>query len=182
MGQPERSKKDAEPMSSTQTGGDPNDDAGDSAAQRQDCLIGWVRSYFHDFSEGRFSLVEDPIDPGRIVHPHVHAHEDEFSYILEGEIGARVGDEVVQATTGSYVFKPRALPHTFWNATTQPARLLELISPAGFEQYFAELADLLRAGGDVDQITKLAQRYGMELRMDWVPELCAKYKLKLVGE
>ena len=134
-----------------------------------------------DFSEGRFSIVEHPIDPGRIVHPHVHAHEDEFSYNLEGEIGARVGDEVVQATTGSYVFKPRALPHTFWNATTQPARLLELISPAGFEQYFAELADLLRAGGDVDQITKLAQRYGMELRMDGVPELCAKYMLKLVG-
>ena len=96
-----------------------------------------------DSSEGRFSIVEHPIDPGRMVHPHVHAHEDEFSYILEGEIGARVGDEVVQATTGSYVFKPRGLPHTFWNATTQPARLLELISPAGFEQYFAELADLL---------------------------------------
>jgi mannose-6-phosphate isomerase-like protein (cupin superfamily) len=103
-------------------------------------------------------------------------------YILEGEIGARVGDEVLQATRGSYVFKPRGLPHTFWNATTQPARLLELISPAGFEKYFAELADLLRAGGDVDQITKLAEKYGMELRMDWVPELCAKYKLKLVGE
>ena len=46
-----------------------------------------------DFSEGRFSIVEHPIDPGRIVHPHVHAHEDEFSYILEGEIGARVGDD-----------------------------------------------------------------------------------------
>src|SRR5215469_3743468 len=61
-----------------------------------------------DSSEGRFSIVEHPIDPGRMVHPHVHAHEDEFSYILEGEIGARVGDEVLQATTGSYVFKPRA--------------------------------------------------------------------------
>src|SRR4029077_21184582 len=58
------------------------------------------------------------------------------------------------------------LPHTFWNATTQPARLLELISPAGFEKYFAELADLLRTGGDVDQITSLAEKYGMELR--WI--------------
>jgi uncharacterized cupin superfamily protein len=117
-----------------------------------------------------------------MVHPHVHAHEDEFSYILEDEIGARIGDEMLQATTGSYVLKPRGLPHTFWNATTKPARLLELISPAGFEKYFAELADLLRTGGGVDQITKLAERYGMELRMDWVPELCAKFKLKLVGE
>ena len=62
------------------------------------------------------------------------------------------------------------------------ARQLELISPAGFEKYFAELADLLLTGGGVDQITNLAEKYGMELRMDWVPELCAKFKLKLAGE
>jgi quercetin dioxygenase-like cupin family protein len=81
-----------------------------------------------------------------------------FPISLEGEIGARVGDEVVQAATGSYVFKPRGLPHTFWNATTKPARLLELISPAGFEKYFDDLADLLRAGGSVDQITNLVDK------------------------
>src|SRR5580704_16017222 len=72
--------------------------------------FGWTRS-----------APELGTDPGRMVPPHVHAHEDEFSYILEGEIGARIGDEVLQATTGSYVFKPRGLPHTFWNATTKPA-------------------------------------------------------------
>jgi hypothetical protein len=60
--------------------------------------------------------------------------------------------------------------------------LLELISPAGFEKYFAELADLLRTGGGVDQIANLAEKYDLTLRMDWVPELCAKFKLKLVGE
>jgi quercetin dioxygenase-like cupin family protein len=60
-----------------------------------------------DPSEARFSIVEHPIDPGRMVHTHVHAHEDEFSYILEGEIGASVGDQVLQATTGSYVFLAR---------------------------------------------------------------------------
>ena len=135
-----------------------------------------------DFNEGRFSIVEHPIDPGRIVHPHMHAHEDEFSYILEGEIGARIGDELLQATTGSYVSKPRGIPHTFWNPTTKPARLLELISPAGFEKYFTELAELLQMGGSVDQITNLAAKYGLTLRMDWAPELCAKFKLKLVGE
>jgi uncharacterized cupin superfamily protein len=113
-----------------------------------------------------------------MLHPHVHAHEDEFSYMLEGESGV----EVLQATTGRYVFKPRGLPHTFWNATTKPARLLELISPAHFEKNFAELADLLQTAGDVNQFTNLTGKYGMELRMDWVPELCAKFKLKLVGE
>jgi quercetin dioxygenase-like cupin family protein len=144
--------------------------------------LGAIFKISGDSSEGRFSIVEHPIDPGRMVHPHVHAHEDEFSYVLEGEIGARIGDEALQATTGSYVFKPRGLPHTFRNATTRPARLLELISPAGFEKYFAELADCCTRAAMSDQITNLAKKYGMELRMDWVPELCAKYKLKLVGE
>jgi hypothetical protein len=60
--------------------------------------------------------------------------------------------------------------------------LLELISPAGFERYFAELADLLRTGRGVDQITNLAEKYGLKRQMDWVPELCAKFKLKLVAE
>ena len=73
-----------------------------------------------DSSEGRFSIIEHPIDPGRMVYPHVHAHEDEFSYILEGEIGARIGDEVLQAATGSYVFKPRAY-HT--RSGTRPRSL-----------------------------------------------------------
>ena len=154
------------------------EDAMASAAKKQHRIKEPVRSRL-DRESGRFEAfivkkvvaeVEDPLAEWTVEEAQDHRP------------GAQVGDEVVQATTGSYVFKPRGLPHTFWNATTQPARLLELISPAGFERYFAELADLLRAGADVDQITKLAEKYGMELRMDWVPELCAKHKLKLVGE
>jgi uncharacterized cupin superfamily protein len=60
-------------------------------------------------------------------------------YVLEGTIGARVGDREVVAGAGSYL-KPRGL-HTFWNAGPGPARLLEVIAPAGFETYFAELAE-----------------------------------------
>src|SRR5260370_24766213 len=77
-----------------------------------------------DSSEGRFSIVEHPIDPGRMVHPPVHAIEDELSYILEGEIGARTGDERLHATTAGYLFKPSALPHPFSTAATKPATLL----------------------------------------------------------
>jgi hypothetical protein len=65
---------------------------------------------------GAFAVVEHPIEPGRLVPPHVHLHEDEYSYVLEGTIGARLGDHEVVAGPGSYLFKPRGLMHTFWNA------------------------------------------------------------------
>jgi len=56
--------------------------------------LGVVFKISGESSEGRFSTVEHPLDPGRIVHPHVHAHEDEFSYILEGDLGiARLADK-----------------------------------------------------------------------------------------
>ncbi len=131
---------------------------------------------------GALSIVEHPIEPGRLVPPHVHEREDEFSYILEGEIGARIGDEIVQATPGCYVLKPRKVPHTFWNAGTQRGRLIEIISPAGFEKFFAELAELLQAEPDFDKIANLGARYGLGFQMDWVPELTAKYNLKLLGQ
>ncbi|HLL80438.1 MAG TPA: cupin domain-containing protein, partial [Ktedonobacteraceae bacterium] len=70
---------------------------------------------------GAFAVVEHPIEPGRLVLPHVHLHEDEYSYVLEGTIGARVGDRELIAGQGSYVVKPRGLMHTFWNPGPGPA-------------------------------------------------------------
>jgi quercetin dioxygenase-like cupin family protein len=91
-----------------------------------------------------FSLVEHPIAPRTLAAPmHVHEHEDEYSYVLEGEVGVQIGDEVHYALPGDLVIKPRGIPHAFWNRSDEPARLLEIISPAGFERYFAELAPLL---------------------------------------
>jgi len=78
-------------------------------------------------------VVEHPIDPHRLVPPHTHSDTDEYSYVLEGEIGARIGDRIVTARVGTYVLKPRKVMHTFWNATDRPARILEILSPAKFE-------------------------------------------------
>jgi mannose-6-phosphate isomerase-like protein (cupin superfamily) len=122
-------------------------------------------------------VVEHPIEPGRLIVPHVHEHEDEYSYVLEGTIGARVGDHEVVAGQGSYVIKPRGLMHTFWNAGPGPARLLELISPAGFEKYFAELAE----AEDPDRRQELAAKYGVTYSDEWVAELTSRYNLKLLG-
>src|SRR3954469_24740505 len=90
---------------------------------------------------GAFAVVEHPIEPGRLVLPHVHLHEDEYSYVLEGTIGARVRDREVVAGAGTSRIKPRWLMLSFWNAGPGPARLLEIIARAGFESYFAELAE-----------------------------------------
>lgn len=130
---------------------------------------------------GAFSVVEHPIEPGRLVPPHMHTREDEFSYVLEGEIGVRVGDEEVTAMPGCYIFKPRGIPHTFWNASAQMGRVIEIISPAGFEQFFLELADLFAAEADINQIAEANARHGNFFHLEWVPELTAKYHLKLLG-
>ena len=94
-------------------------------------------------ADERFSLVEHPLSARALAAPlHRHNREDEYSYVLEGRVGALLGDEVVVGSPGDLIFKPRNQWHTFWNAGDQPARLLEIISPAGFEGFFDELVDL----------------------------------------
>ena len=91
-----------------------------------------------DESGGGFSLVEHPIPARALAAPlHRHRREDEYSFVLEGRVGALLGDEVVYGEPGDLIFKPRGQWHTFWNAGDEPARILEIISPAGFERYFA---------------------------------------------
>jgi mannose-6-phosphate isomerase-like protein (cupin superfamily) len=125
---------------------------------------------------GAFAVVEHPIEPGRLVLPHFHRHEDEYSYVLEGTIGARIGDREIIAGPGSYVIKPRGLMHTFWNPGPAPARLLEVIAPAGFESYFIELAE----ASDPHRGSELATKYGVTYSSDWVADLTSRYNLKLL--
>jgi quercetin dioxygenase-like cupin family protein len=128
---------------------------------------------------GNFSVVEHPIEPGTLVPPHTHSREDEYSYVLEGEVGVKVGDQEFLATVGDIIVKPRGVSHTFWNPGSQPARLLEIIAPAGFESYFEEMSRVLNAGGppDQEQIARIAEKYGMTYQMEQIPELVTKYHL-----
>src|ERR1700704_6182031 len=96
-----------------------------------------------DESGGGFSLVEHPMGPRALAAPmHRHHHEDEYSYVVEGRMGALLGDDVLEAGPGDLVFKPRGEWHTFWNAGEDACRILEIIAPAGFGRFFAELVDL----------------------------------------
>ncbi len=132
---------------------------------------------------GQYSVVEHPLAPGALVPPHRHAREDELMYVLEGEIGARVGDRVLHAAQGSYVFKPRNVSHAFWNEKDEPALVMHVLSPAGFEGYFEDLHDLIPKSGqpDFDQVTRLAARYGVVFQLDWVPELEKRFGVSVYG-
>jgi mannose-6-phosphate isomerase-like protein (cupin superfamily) len=130
---------------------------------------------------GRFSLVEHPMSPRALAAPvHRHTREDEYSFVLEGRMGALLGDDVVEAGPGDLVFKPREQWHTFWNAGDEPCRILEIISPAGFEIFFKELSDM---GGvlaaDPDDVAQLSKRYGLEMRPETVPGLLERFGLRL---
>jgi mannose-6-phosphate isomerase-like protein (cupin superfamily) len=137
-----------------------------------------------DTSEGGFSLVEHPMSPRALAAPlHRHTREDEYSYVLEGRMGALLGEDVLEAGPGDLVLKPRAEWHTFWNAGDEPCRILEIIAPAGFERFFAELVDL---GGvtqaDPEVLGELCERYELEMDPSSVPSLLERFGLRFPGE
>ena len=128
----------------------------------------------------RFALVEHPMSPHALAAPlHRHSREDEYSFVLEGRMGALLGDDVVEAGPGDLVFKPRNQWHTFWNAGGTPCRILELISPAGFEVYFEELVALGGSGeAPPETLTALARRYGLEVQAGSIPQLIERFGLR----
>ncbi len=130
---------------------------------------------------GDFSLVEHPMSPRALAAPlHRHTREDEYSYVLEGRMGAILGDDVLEAGPGDLVFKPRDQWHTFWNAGEGPARILEIIAPAGFEGFFAELVEM---GGVLqahpEALGALCTRYELEMQPDSVPDLLDRFGLQM---
>jgi hypothetical protein len=97
-------------------------------------------------------------------------------------MGALLGDQVVEAGPGDLVFKPRDQWHTFWNAGDEPCRILEIIAPAGFEDFFREVSDMGGAmKAEPGDLIALGDRYGMQFQMDSIPDLVARFGVQ-VGE
>ncbi len=128
-------------------------------------------------TQGTLSIVEHPIPPHTLAAPlHRHSGEDEYSYVIEGRMGALLGSQVVVAEAGSLVFKPRGQWHTFWNAGDAPCRVLEIIAPGGFEEMFAEMgADPQLMVGE--GATAMDARYGLEVDYESVERLCREHSL-----
>jgi quercetin dioxygenase-like cupin family protein len=133
---------------------------------------------------GAFALIEATLGPRRLgAPPHMHHREDEVTCVLDGELMVQVGERVICARPGSVVFKPRGVFHTVWNSTMGTARFLEFISPAGFEEYFSELARFLPVEGppDVPMMIELARRYEVEFDMTRLPEILKHYEVEAPG-
>ena len=128
----------------------------------------------------RFALVEHPLEPRALAAPmHRHHREDEYSFVLEGCIGALLGDAVVTGNPGDLIFKPRDQWHTFWNAGNDPARILEIISPAGFENYFREVGAELRNGApDQQRLAALCSRYELDMDPSSIPGLIDRFDIR----
>lgn len=126
-------------------------------------------------SDGRFSVVHHPIAPHALAAPlHYHRNEDEYSFVLRGKLGALLGEEVVTADPGTWVYKPRHQWHTFWNAGDDICEIIEVISPAGFENYFREVA---QSWGDLQRFAEINAKYQLDMDFDSVPVLCDRFGL-----
>ena len=132
-------------------------------------------------SGGGFSLVEHPMAPRALGAPmHRHTREDEYSYVLEGRVAVQLGEEIVYGTPGDLIFKPRGQWHTFWTAGDEPARILEIISPAGFESYFERLGALLAPGSPPDPaaLQAVAAEHELEVDLASIPRLMEQHGLR----
>ena len=132
-------------------------------------------------TSGAFSIVEHPIDPQSLAAPyHTHTREDEYSIVLEGEVGFALDEQVVIGRPGDTIFKPRDVRHAFWNAGQGPARILEVITPAGFEKYFAEIGEVFAQPGPpaTAALASIAGKYGLRMERESAPALIEKHGLK----
>jgi quercetin dioxygenase-like cupin family protein len=152
--------------------------AADEGDQINDVTI----KLYGDETNGAVSIIEQAFEPGLLLPPHVHEN-DVWLYIRDGEMHARVGDEVVQAGPGCWVLKPRRIPHTMWNAGNETAHIMEVYTPGGFELFFQDFDERVRQGPvGLEELNQLGAAHGIQFFEDWIPELKAAYHLRVVGE
>jgi len=135
-----------------------------------------------DDTAGGPAFVVHDLAPRALGSPvHTHTHEDEWSYVLSGAVGLEIGGTASVARGGDLVLKPRGVPHAFWNAGDEPARLLEVITPGGFEDYFAAIAEVLAVDGppDLGRLAEVAARFDLEIDPTSVPRLAQTHGLVL---
>jgi hypothetical protein len=99
-------------------------------------------------------------------------------YVLSGKVGIMVGDRIDVAGGGSWALKPRNVVHAMWNAGPVPARVIEVLTPAGSEQWFEEIAALV--AGDGAGFDDACRRDGIRFLPDspWTAELKRRYDLR----
>lgn len=122
-----------------------------------------------EHTRGAYSLLEQ-VCAGAPPPLHVHDHEEEAFYLLEGTVDLRLGDTVTTVEAGGFCLIPRGTPHTFTSTSASPARLLVVLSPPGFERFFAEVEQRFPEADGMPTpdlagpaLTEMAPRYGLRL-------------------
>jgi quercetin dioxygenase-like cupin family protein/catechol 2,3-dioxygenase-like lactoylglutathione lyase family enzyme len=138
-----------------------------------------VHKVTSESSGGSLTVEEWGLPPGMMIPPHTHTREDECNFVLEGELTCDVGGEIVVAPKGSYVLKPRGVPHALYNAGPEPVRMLEILTPGGFEGYFDEYERIASSTMDGDERRKaraeLGERYGVMWHDERISEVEARF-------
>ncbi len=125
---------------------------------------------------GALAVIEETLVPKAFVTPHMHQNAV-WVYVLSGEIGVLVGGQVAEAAAGEWALKPRNVEHAMWNAGSDPACVVEVLTPCGTERWFEEIAAL--ADDDGDGFDSACKRYGIEFFRDspWIAELRKRYDI-----
>jgi mannose-6-phosphate isomerase-like protein (cupin superfamily) len=113
-----------------------------------------------DTTGGAFTIIEEvsPLDTPL----HRHENEDEIFFVLEGDHVIQVGEEEFELGPGGLAFGPRGIPHAQRRVVPRTGRILIMVSPAGFEGFFRELAEAERAGTiGPDVYATVSEKYGI---------------------
>src|ERR1051326_4899744 len=112
---------------------------------------------------GVVSAVESHDVTGGGPPPHIHHREDETFQIIEGEYEWTVGGEKFIAQKGATIFAPRGIAHTYRYLGKMPGRLMCLITPSGFEEFFEKIGALnAQQQQDIPRVIEIAKKYGLE--------------------
>jgi quercetin dioxygenase-like cupin family protein len=112
---------------------------------------------------GSVAVVETHDKPGGGPPPHIHHREDETFQILEGEYEFTVAGKTTPAKQGDTLFAPRGIPHTYRYAGKTPGRLMTVITPAGFEEFFEEIGAMSpEQQQDIPRVRAIANNFGLE--------------------
>jgi quercetin dioxygenase-like cupin family protein len=145
-------------------------------------LLDIVHKVTAEKSGGSLTIEEWGLPPGQMIPLHTHTREDECNFVLEGELTCDVGGEIVVASAGSYVLKPRNVPHALYNAGTGPVRVLEILTPGGFESYFDAYEEIVSRTMDGEERRRaraeLGARYGVSWHDERIPEVRARFGIE----
>jgi quercetin dioxygenase-like cupin family protein len=116
-------------------------------------------------SDGAAAIFYQTVPPAAGPPLHRHSREDEWFYVLEGEITAEIDGLRTVLQAGDSAFAPRGTAHTFKNFGPEAAKMLVLVMPGGFNQFFEELCSLNRGLPEPDLVgtERLMNAYGIEL-------------------